>query len=211
MGDDISSAEAARRVGAAMYGDEWIGDLTNREKYLITRYVEGYPRVRVVKIVVRGREWVEYPSEPTLMAEVERARDRRDWREYQLGEAYDWLDGHGFRYQPVIDSDALTREMNRSFSPVSGPPATANKGGRRRGRPPAVDWSVVETEVLRLMDENGNFGADSPEWNARARLEEAIESFCESKFMARPARSTIQEHIEPWLIQWEAKRRSPEN
>jgi len=202
----IDTADAARRVGAVMYGDEWISDITEREKYLITRYVEGYRGFTVAppKFVVRGRDWVEYPSDPALVAEVERARDRRDWREHQLAEAYDWLDDHNFHHAP-IDSCALARELRRCFSQVSVAPA------KKGGRPPAVDWTVVERETLRLMDDNGDFGADSPKWNAQARLEEKLEAFCDSKFKKRPAKATLQEHFKPWLDKWRAtKGRSPE-
>jgi hypothetical protein len=85
--------------------------------------------------------------------------------------------------------------------------ASANRGGR----PPAVDWTVVKSEMLRLMDYHQDFGADSPEWNARARLEEALRNFCAKKFKTTPVNSTIQSHIQPWLADWRAaKRRSPE-
>ena len=204
----IDIGDAARRVGAVMYGDEWIGDITEREKYLISRYVEGYRSLTVAppKFVVRGSDWVEYPSDPALVVEVERARDRRDWREHQLAEAYDWLDDHNF-HLPPIDSDALARELRRCFSQASGAPAKKGKGGA----PAAVDWTVVESETLRLMDDNGDFGADAPEWNAQARLEEKLEAFCDSKFKKRPAKSTLQTHFKPWLDKWRAtKRRPPE-
>jgi hypothetical protein len=204
----IDIGDAARRVGAVMYGDEWIGDITEREKYLISRYVEGYRSLTVAppKFVVRGRDWVEYPSDPILVVEVERARDRRDWREHQFAEAYDWLDDHNF-HLPPIDSDALARELHRCFSQVSGAPAKKGKGGH----PPVVDWTVVERETLRLMDYNGDFGADSPEWNVQARLEEKLEAFCDSTFKKRPVKSTLQFHFKPWLDKWRAaKGRPPE-
>lgn len=78
------------------------------------------------------------------------------------------------------------------------------------GRPPAVDWTVVGEEINRLMNDNGDFGADAPHWNAKARLEERIEEFCFKKFKKRPARSTIQENITPLLAAWRSsKSRSP--
>jgi hypothetical protein len=105
----IGFADAVEQVGKAMYGDEWIGELTptEREEFLITRYVEKY-RVGAVPArtyLIRGREWVEYPDDPALVAEVERARDRMDWREHQLVAANQWLNDHNFRRAP-IDSDA---------------------------------------------------------------------------------------------------------
>jgi hypothetical protein len=91
------------------------------------------------------------------------------------------------------------------FWPANKPPA------HRGGRPPAVDWTIVKTEALRLMDYHGDFGADSPEWNVQARLEDAIEAFCETRLGKLPGKTTIQEHISPWLAEWRAKRRPPES
>lgn len=205
----IGFTDALEQVGRAMFRDEWIGELmlTEREEFLITRYVEKYLvgaiPARTYKIL--GREWVEYPDNPALVAEVEHARDRMDWREHQVIEANQWLNAHNFRHAP-IDSDALAREMERCFSQVSGAPAKKGKGGH----PPTVDWTVVERETLRLMDYNGDFGANSPKWNAQARLEETLEAFCDSKFKKRPAKSTLQTHYKPWLDKWRATKRSPE-
>jgi hypothetical protein len=150
----IGFPDAVQQVGRAMFGDEWIGELmlTEREEFLITRYVEKYPvgAVPARTYTIRGREWVEYPDNPALVAEVEHARDRMDWREHQVIAANQWLNDHNFRHAP-IDSDALAREMDRCFSPVSVAPAS--KGGR----PPA--GTVVETEALRLLDEHATVHA----------------------------------------------------
>jgi hypothetical protein len=152
----IGFPDAVAQVGRAMFGDEWIGELllTEREEFLITRYVEKYlvGAVPAHTYAILGREWVEYPDNPALVAEVEHARDRMDWREHQVIAANQWLNDHNFRHAP-IDSDALAREIDRCFSPVSVAPAS--KGGR----PPAVDWTVVKTEVPRLMDENATVHA----------------------------------------------------
>jgi hypothetical protein len=204
----IGFPDALEQVGRAMYADKWIGDITptEREEFLITRYVEKYrvPAVPAPTFLILGREWVEKPEDPALVAEVERARDRMDWREHQLVAANQWLNDHNFRRAP-IDSDALARELRRCFSQVSV--ARAKKGGR----PPAVDWEVLEGETLRLMDENGDFGPDLPEWNVRARLEEKLKDFSYSKFRTRPGKTTIQDHVKPWLDKWRAtKGRPPE-
>ena len=69
----------------------------------------------------------------------------------------------------------------------------------------------MKNEMLRLMDENAEFGPDSPNWNAQARLEEALRTFCYSKFGKRPANSTLQAHLKPWLEEWRnRKTRRPE-
>jgi hypothetical protein len=70
------------------------------------------------------------------------------------------------------------------------------------GRPPALNWQMVDREVFRLMDDNGEFSADDPDWNAQARLESAIANFCETKFGIRPGDTTIKDHIRPPLARW---------
>jgi hypothetical protein len=73
---------------------------------------------------------------------------------------------------------------------------------RRGGRPPAVDWNVMRSEALRLMDHHGNFSADDPEWSAVERLYDALQHFCNSKFGREVGRTTLQEHVTPWLSEW---------
>ena len=88
--------------------------------------------------------------------------------------------------------------MAKAF-PQSAKPA--NTGGR----PPALDWDVVKEEAIRLMDYHGEFrefARNSPKWNARKRLEDALEAFCETKFNVRPGTSTIQRRLKPWLDEW---------
>jgi hypothetical protein len=45
---------------------------------------------------------------------------------------------------------------------------------RRGGRPPAHNWPAIDKAAIELMDENGDFSVDDPDWNAQARLEEAL-------------------------------------
>jgi len=91
---------------------------------------------------------------------------------------------------------------------ADGERPSMNKGGR----PPVVDWEVVKYEVFRLMEHHANFSPDDPEWNAQARLEEKIEDFCRDKFGMRPGRTTIQDHIAPWLREWkQGKTATPGN
>jgi len=85
----------------------------------------------------------------------------------------------------------------------SAKPAAAPHPG---GRPPVVNWSMVDEEVFRLMNDNGEFSVDDPEWNAQARLEEAIADFCESKFKTRPSETTIKDNIHEPLERWRQSR-----
>lgn len=65
------------------------------------------------------------------------------------------------------------------------------------GRPPKFDRAAVGAEVIRLMDHHGEFSADDPEWNAQARLTEAIMA----KF-GEAAESTVDEYIKAPLAAW---------
>jgi hypothetical protein len=83
-------------------------------------------------------------------------------------------------------------------NPSQPPPAALHPGGR----PPVANWEMVEEEVFRLMNDNGEFSVDDPEWNAQARLEEAIGDFCENKFEKRPSETVIRDNIRKPLERW---------
>jgi hypothetical protein len=120
----VSMNEAVGRVGAAIYGAQWIGALTERERWLIARYVDGSSKPQASSIVsgmvsytVGGHRWAELPVDPALVAEVERALDRRDWHEVQCERAFDWLESHSFDVDAQsIAGEALAREMAKDFS-----------------------------------------------------------------------------------------------
>jgi hypothetical protein len=112
----ISLAAAERQVGAAIYGGDWIGGLSRREDWLISRYIEGVGG-NSPSWIIAGRSWREYPSDPSLVAEVERARDRRDWMENQYGQVYDWLEAHGFDIESEdLDRSAFEAAFAAKFS-----------------------------------------------------------------------------------------------
>ena len=72
----------------------------------------------------------------------------------------------------------------------------------RRGRPPAVNWGMVETELHRLMEENGDFMDGDAEWNVRARLEERLMNFVGNKFETEVGVTTLRDNIRPMLERW---------
>jgi hypothetical protein len=74
-------------------------------------------------------------------------------------------------------------------------PVEATKG--KGGRPPKFSQAAVDAEVKRLMDHHGEFSADDPEWNAQARLCEAI-----CKKFGEAAPSTIDNYIKEPLVRW---------
>jgi hypothetical protein len=99
-----------------------------------------------------------------------------------------------------VEREAVLREFPEE------PPLDEKRGltkpAKKGGRPPALDWTVVKEEALGLMDYHGEFGADSPKWNAQAKLEDELEAFCETKFEKRPGRSTLQGRVALWLLEW---------
>jgi hypothetical protein len=82
------------------------------------------------------------------------------------------------------------------------PAAAPHPGGRR----PVVDWKMVREEVFRLMDYHGEFSDNDPEWNAQARLEEAIADFCENKLKRHVGGTAIRENIRESLERWRQSR-----
>ena len=107
----------------AMFGDDWVGAITKRERWLLKRYVEGLGDPSTSSIlrggtswVIGGRPWAEYPSDPALVAETERAGDRNDWCNDQWEQALDWLQDHGFDTDAdVVDRAALEAAMAKAF------------------------------------------------------------------------------------------------
>jgi hypothetical protein len=87
-------------------------------------------------------------------------------------------------------------------------PKTATKrGGSTRG----IDWAMVDEEVSRLVDENGDFVPADPNWDCQARLEKAIRDFIKETFKNSqavkdegPAESTLRSHVTQSLTDWRA-------
>lgn len=106
-------------------------------------------------------------------------------------EAVKWFD-------VVVGKKSLARWIEATIQP---PPPS-----RKGGRPPAFDWPKIEAEALRLVLHHGEFSADDPEWNAQARLEEALLNFCAEEFKREPAIPTVRKRIQGWLKAWREKR-----
>jgi hypothetical protein len=181
----VSIDDAARRVGAAIYGDEWVGELTERERWLIARYVEGSVRPTSTSIVYNrpkyemgGRAMAEWPSDPEMRKEVEKAYDRNDWRAGQWDRAFEWLETKGFDLEAsTIDSAALSLAISRF---VAGEPGSVTK--RARGRRP-----LQRARVMELMKEHMNRGYDL----RGAKEEELSTKYGASRDTCRTARKTV--------------------
>lgn len=140
--------DAIRRVGRSLYAGDWIGELTERERWLIERYIDGPRKDRgssilpgAISYVVGGRQWAETPGDPALIAEADRARDRRDWIEAEREAIFEWFETRGFD----LDSDciekgrfevALAARHNRGPAPKQLS-HKASEIGRPQTEPPA--------------------------------------------------------------------------
>jgi hypothetical protein len=71
----------------------------------------------------------------------------------------------GFRRFSEVD---LLDWLDRSYPPEAKPKA------RPGGRPPAYDWDAIRQLAVELMEHNGEFSGDDPDWNVQARLEDAL-------------------------------------
>jgi hypothetical protein len=97
-----------------------------------------------------------------------------------------------FRVQFETAFGIVSEEARTQSSPTAS----------RRGRPPKYHWDLIETKGRQLMDHHGDFDPNDPEWDAQARLEEALIKFCEDTWNDAPALSSLRSKIAEWLPDW---------
>jgi hypothetical protein len=136
----ISWDEASARVGKAQFGADWIGKLTEREHWLIKRYIERRhqpSRPDEITWVGPGGPFVPV-NDRVLATEVERARDRREQMDDQYDQAFDWLEDHDFDCESnSLDLARFERAFAAAFSAEVErvpPPAKSGPGSRSRHR-----------------------------------------------------------------------------
>jgi hypothetical protein len=94
-----------------------------------------------------------------------------------------------------------------SREPTSVPSEELNNKPRQKPGPkPDFDWEKIEAECYDLMDHNGDFTPDDPEWGCQARLEEALMKFCQDKWGREPGPSTLRERLPEWLSTWHKRK-----
>jgi hypothetical protein len=152
----LSLDEAVNVVGKAIFHDDWIVSLTERERWLLGRYMDGVKPESssvmpgLVRYVVAGRSWAEIPTSAALVKEVDQALDRRDWREAQRERAIGWLEDHGFDFDaPCVEKEALAREMAKDFAGGTAEIAPSVLEGNR-ARP--VTASSAKTIAKEYID-----------------------------------------------------------
>jgi hypothetical protein len=77
----------------------------------------------------------------------------------------------------------------------------------RGGRKPDFNWDVILAEAERLMEYHSEFDASDPEWNAQARLEEALKSYSQKKWGREPSTAVLRERLARWLPEWRGRKR----
>jgi hypothetical protein len=91
--------------------------------------------------------------------------------------------------------------LRRSLADLAGKPAP------RRGPKPKFDWPVIEAEAARLIDRHGEFSPDNAEWDAQARLEDKLLSFCSERYDREPGRTQLRKRVGEVLTRWRSKKR----
>ena len=92
----------------------------------------------------------------------------------------------------------------RLYFPTTATPAPSKVPGRWRkpGPKPDFDWEAIEAKCHELMDDNGDFTPDDPDWDCQARLETALMNFCQKTWRREPGGSTLRDKLPGWLLAW---------
>lgn len=119
----------------------------------------------------------------------------RQRRPAPLLAADDGLMGYGAPEDQINSADFLDW-LDRNHA--------ANKPKGKGGRPPRFDRDVVAAEVQRLMNHHGEFSPDDPEWNAQARLVEALR-----QRFGEASDSTLEDYLREPLAAWRTEKAAP--
>jgi hypothetical protein len=93
----------------------------------------------------------------------------------------------------------MTERRRRKVSDISG---------AKPGRKSQHDWTLIEPEVYRLLDERGGFDSRKRGWNTRTRLEEALLDFCQTQLGFEPGSAALRRKLQVWLPNWRMKQNS---
>jgi hypothetical protein len=114
----------------------------------------------------------------------------------------------------VPNGDAQSWPERRQSPPAAEPPAPGMvmhsailpiaKG--RRGRKPSYEWSLMQAEAFRLLDEYGMLGPDNPALPTQDAFIKRIEEHYESKKGrdTAPSYSRLADYVGKWVREWVA-------
>jgi hypothetical protein len=104
-----------------MFGEDWIHVLTRRERWLLSRYVDGDVRPPAPSSAPGHIAYINASTgrpflNPSLQEEVDKAQDRREWRNYQRNQIRAWFRDNGFI--SCLERTAFERAFTRDFDRV---------------------------------------------------------------------------------------------
>jgi hypothetical protein len=131
------------------------------------------------------------------------------WDDYSPGWRWEFsvrrldVERHERLYFPMmaVSPPALSKESTPSEE-------LSNKPRQKPGPKPDFDWEKIEAKFYDLMDENGDFTPDDPDWDCQARVEEALMKFCQDTWKREPGPSTLRERLPAWLSTWRERKAS---
>jgi hypothetical protein len=143
----IGFTAAIGRAGPVLYGDDWIGDLTQNEITLLKAHG---PRRE------RGADGSIAPCPQKHRPALDRALGRELRANAQRGTVVDWLHDHGFiRVTSLVcDAVALSRALGRLRSAKGG---AANGKGPGPGRPADKTLAAVAKMLAAIKDKRPAF------------------------------------------------------
>jgi hypothetical protein len=94
----------------------------------------------------------------------------------------------------------------KESAPLSQGTSAEVEPPRKRGAKERIQWDRIKTEMTRLMDHHGDFDPADPEWNAQARLEEALKQYCQQQFSEAPSDGALRQKLPDWLGEWRSKK-----
>ena len=129
----IPLIEAKERVAHALYGDDWIDHLKQREEWVLKHYrrylplhLRPQPKPGSVEIHVGGLG-ISTELTPSLREELAHAVDRQEWMIEQYEKVEQWFDDRGFDSEAnKIDRDRFESAFAKSF-PNAAPKVNSAK------------------------------------------------------------------------------------
>jgi hypothetical protein len=218
----ISLDNASVRIGEAKFGADWIGKLTERERWLIKRYVERRHQtpssILPGEITLVGPGGPKIPvNDPKLASEVERARDRLEQMNDQYDEVYDWLEDRGFDTEtPSLDLTQFERAFAATFSAAAKPMRARTRlitGTERHpkpadnkpvSRPPSrekVFWPAARGAAVKWLIENG---CPAPNDGNQAALERHVSEWLENHGH-EASEAAVRRHAARWIKEYRDK------
>jgi hypothetical protein len=210
----ISLDDASARIGEARFGVDWIGKLTERERWLIKRYVDRCHHkpssILPSQITYVGPGGPFAPvNDPALAAEVERARDRLEQMNDQYDQVYDWLEERGFdtetrsidltQFERAFETALTAEDVPRRSQPIRELDLMLTTGAPGR---PSKGMHLIRAEFDRRR------GANECKPSLREEATELEEWFRNNYPKAQSVkRKTIENSIRTAYKQWAVDQR----